>query len=261
MRACIARVFRHRLETSAIFALANLPNERPFQKEARSTKPSVHRNVTETDNKYLDRHARNRFEWRLHFGWAFLTDNKPSRVLAIIAGFFLPQRSLSIFPLDKFTRSAFSNCRSPKSSVCTKSAPDDWSQPSLAWIFSLAIFFLGLSATIFGRWVERVGPRKTMFTAALCFGSGFVISAFGVWWHHLWINLSRLRRDWRLRGLGLGYISPVSTLVKWFPDRPGMATGMAIMGFGGGAFIGSNLSLLLMDHFKSATSEGVGETF
>jgi MFS family permease len=142
----------------------------------------------------------------------------------------------------------------------TKSAPGDWSQPSLAWIFSLAIFFLGLSAAVFGRWVERVGPRKTMFTAALCFGGGFVISAFGVWWHQLWIIYLGYGVIGGC-GLGLGYISPVSTLVKWFPDRPGMATGMAIMGFGGGAFIGSNLSLLLMDHFKSATSTGVGESF
>jgi MFS family permease len=157
---------------------------------------------------------------------------------------------------------AFSVFKLPLTKIIgvTKSAPDDWSQPSLAWIFSLAIFFLGLSAAIFGRWVERVGPRKTMFTAALCFGGGFVVSAFGVWWHQLWIIYLGYGVIGGC-GLGLGYISPVSTLVKWFPDRPGMATGMAIMGFGGGAFIGSNLSLLLMDHFKSATSKGIGESF
>ena len=157
---------------------------------------------------------------------------------------------------------AFSVFKLPLTKIIgvTKSAAGDWSQPSLAWIFSLAIFFLGLSAAIFGRWVERVGPRKTMFTAALCFGGGFVISAFGVWWHQLWIIYLGYGVIGGC-GLGLGYISPVSTLVRWFPDRPGMATGMAIMGFGGGAFIGSNLSLLLMDHFKSATSEAVGESF
>jgi MFS family permease len=119
---------------------------------------------------------------------------------------------------------------------------------------------LGASAAIFGRWVEKVGPRKTMAVAALCFGGGFIVSAFGVWWHQLWL----IYLGYGVLGgcgLGLGYISPVSTLVKWFPDRPGMATGMAIMGFGGGAFIGSNLSLLLMNHFKSATSTGVGSTF
>ena len=157
---------------------------------------------------------------------------------------------------------AFSVFKLPLTKIIgvTKSAPDDWSQPSLAWIFSLAIFFLGLSAAIFGRWVEGVGPRKTMFTAALCFSGGFIISAFGVWWHQLWIIYLGYGVIGGC-GLGLGYISPVSTLVKWFPDRPGMATGMAIMGFGGGAFIGSNLSLLLMDHFKSPSSTGVGESF
>jgi MFS family permease len=142
----------------------------------------------------------------------------------------------------------------------TSSTPNDWTQPQLAWIFSLAICFLGLSAAVFGRWVERVGPRKTMATAALCFGGGLILSAFGVWWHQLWL----VYLGYGVLGgcgLGLGYISPVSTLVKWFPDRPGMATGMAIMGFGGGAFIGSNLSLLLMDHFKSGTSTGVGQAF
>ena len=142
----------------------------------------------------------------------------------------------------------------------TKSAPHDWTQPQLAWIFSIAILVLGASAAIFGRWVEKVGPRKTMAVAALCFGGGFIVSAFGVWWHQLWliyVGYGVLGGC----GLGLGYISPVSTLVKWFPDRPGMATGMAIMGFGGGAFIGSNLSLLLMNTFKTATSVGVGKTF
>jgi len=89
---------------------------------------------------------------------------------------------------------AFSVFKLPLTKIIgvTKSAPDDWSQPSLTWIFSLAIFFLGLSAAVFGRWVERVGPRKTMFTAALCFSGGFIISTFGVWWHQLWIILLKL---------------------------------------------------------------------
>jgi len=157
---------------------------------------------------------------------------------------------------------AFSVFKLPLTKIIgiTKSAPDDWSQPELAWIFSLAIFFLGVSAAVFGRWVERVGPRKTMATAAVCFGGGFIISAFGVWWHQLWLIYLGYGVIGGC-GLGLGYISPVSTLVRWFPDRPGMATGMAIMGFGGGAFIGSNLSLILMDYFKSATSTGVGRSF
>ena len=142
----------------------------------------------------------------------------------------------------------------------TQSAAGDWSQPSLAWIFSIAIAFLGISAAIFGRWVERNGPRKTMLASACCFSGGFFLSALGVLWHQLWL----IYLGYGVLGgcgLGLGYISPVSTLVKWFPDRPGMATGMAIMGFGGGAFIGSNLSLVLMDVFKSATSTGVAPTF
>jgi MFS family permease len=141
-----------------------------------------------------------------------------------------------------------------------QSAPGDWDQPSLAWIFSLAIAFLGISAAVFGRWVEANGPRKTMVAAAACFGGGFLVAALGVALHQLWI----VYLGYGVLGgcgLGLGYISPVSTLVKWFPDRPGMATGMAIMGFGGGAFMGSNLSLLLMGTFKSATSTGVAPTF
>lgn len=157
---------------------------------------------------------------------------------------------------------AFSVFKLPLTNIIgvTNSAPGDWTQPQLAWVFSLAICFLGLSAAVFGRWVERVGPRKTMAAAALCFGGGFIVSAFGVWWHQLWM----IYLGYGVLGgcgLGLGYIAPVSTLVKWFPDRPGMATGMAIMGFGGGAFIGSNLSLVLMDHFRSAASPGVAEAF
>src|SRR5579862_8608863 len=118
------------------------------------------------------------------------------------------------------------------------SAPGDWRLTDLGWIFTLAIFFLGVSAAIFGRWVEEGGPRRAMFTAALCFGGGFLISALGVYAHQIWI----IYLGYGLLGgigLGLGYISPVSTLIKWFPDRPGMATGMAIMGFGGGALIAS----------------------
>jgi MFS family permease len=142
----------------------------------------------------------------------------------------------------------------------THSAPGDWTLAQVGWIFSIAIVVLGASAALFGRWVERVGPRKSMFTAALCFGGGFILSAVGVHLHQLWI----IYLGYGVLGgcgLGIGYISPVSTLIKWFPDRPGMATGMAIMGFGGGALIAAPLSVLLMDHFKTATSNGVLETF
>jgi len=140
------------------------------------------------------------------------------------------------------------------------SAPEDWKLATVGWTFSIAIAILGLSAAVFGRWVERVGPRKSMFTAALCFSGGFMVAALGVHLHALWL----LYLGYGVLGgcgLGIGYISPVSTLLKWFPDRPGMATGMAIMGFGGGALIAAPLSLLLMEHFKTATSNGVLETF
>src|SRR5690349_12254582 len=142
----------------------------------------------------------------------------------------------------------------------TQSAPDDWKLTDLGWIFTLAIVFLGLSAAFAGRWLEDVGPRKAMFVAASCFGGGFVISSFGVSLHNIWIIYLGYGVIGGC-GLGIGYISPVSTLIKWFPDRPGMATGMAIMGFGGGAFIASPLSVFLMHHFSSATSVGVGQTF
>ena len=142
----------------------------------------------------------------------------------------------------------------------TQSAPADWKLTELGWIFSIAIFFLGVSSAIFGRWVEEGGPRRAMFTAACCWAGGFFISAIGVYVHMLWL----IYLGYGVLGgiaLGIGYISPVSTLIKWFPDRPGMATGMAIMGFGGGAFIASPLSVWLMSKFSTATHVGVGETF
>ncbi len=142
----------------------------------------------------------------------------------------------------------------------TQSAPGDWKLTELGWIFSIAIFFLGVSSAIFGRWVEEGGPRKAMFAAALCWAGGFFISAIGVELHNLWL----IYLGYGVLGgiaLGIGYISPVSTLIKWFPDRPGMATGMAIMGFGGGAFIASPLSVWLMSRFSTPTHIGVMETF
>ena len=142
----------------------------------------------------------------------------------------------------------------------TASAPDDWKQTQLGWIFSIAIVFLGLSAAVFGRWVESGGPRRAMFTAACCFGGGFLVAAFGVQIHNIWVIYLGYGVLGGI-GLGIGYISPVSTLIIWFPDRPGMSTGMAIMGFGGGAMIASPLSLMLMKQFATATSVGVTETF
>jgi MFS family permease len=136
----------------------------------------------------------------------------------------------------------------------------DWQVTNLLIIFTIGIVLLGVSAAIFGGWVEREGPRKAGFVAALCWCGGFLISALGVYLHQLWMLWIGLGFIGGI-GLGLGYISPVSTLVKWFPDRRGMATGMAIMGFGGGAMIGSPLANLLMNFFKTPTSVGVWETF
>jgi MFS family permease len=136
----------------------------------------------------------------------------------------------------------------------------DWQVTSLLIIFTIGIVMLGLSAAMFGGWLERAGPRKAGFVAALCWAGGFMISALGVYVHQLWILWIGLGFIGGI-GLGLGYISPVSTLVKWFPDRRGMATGMAIMGFGGGAMIGSPLANLLMNYFKTPTSVGVWQTF
>jgi MFS family permease len=136
----------------------------------------------------------------------------------------------------------------------------DWQVTNLLIIFTIGIVLLGVSAAIFGGWVEREGPRKAGFVAALCWCGGFLISALGVYVHQLWMLWIGLGFIGGI-GLGLGYISPVSTLVKWFPDRRGMATGMAIMGFGGGAMIGSPLANLLMNYFKTPTSVGVWETF
>ncbi len=142
----------------------------------------------------------------------------------------------------------------------TQSAPDDWKVSTLGVMYSLFFLFLGSSAAVFGRWVERGGPRQAGVVAAFCWGGGFFISALGVYVHQiwlLWIGSGVIGGC----GLGLGYISPVSTLIKWFPDRRGMATGMAIMGFGGGAMIGSPLADILMRHYATPTSVGVWETF
>ena len=157
---------------------------------------------------------------------------------------------------------AFSVFNLPMSKLIgiTESAPDDWKLTSLGWIFSIAIVFLGLAAAFGGTWLDRVGPRKAMVAAAACFGGGFLVGAAGISTHQLWLVYLGYGVLGGI-GLGLGYISPVKTLITWFPDRPGMATGMAIMGFGGGAFVASPLSVMLMKHFSTETHIGVAETF
>lgn len=136
----------------------------------------------------------------------------------------------------------------------------DWKVADLGWMYTLFFVLLGSSAAIWGGWLEREGPRKAGFVAACCWCGGLLISAIGVYTHQLWLMWLGSGVIGGI-GLGLGYISPVSTLVKWFPDRRGMATGMAIMGFGGGAMIGSPLANMLMNGFKTETSVGVWETF
>jgi MFS family permease len=130
----------------------------------------------------------------------------------------------------------------------------------IAIIFSISIVMLGLSAAVFGTWVERAGPRAAMFTAALCWSGGFAIGALGVATSQLWLVYLGYGVVGGI-GLGIGYISPVSTLIKWFPDRPGLATGLAIMGFGGGALIASPLSSTLLETYASNPVDAIVPSF
>ena len=127
-------------------------------------------------------------------------------------------------------------------------------------IFSIAIVMLGLSAAVGGTWVERSGPRKSMFVAACCWGLGFVVAAAGVAADQLWLVYLGYGVIGGI-GLGIGYISPVSTLIKWFPDRPGLATGLAIMGFGGGAIVAAPLSDALLGAFGDSPADAIAPAF
>jgi MFS family permease len=130
----------------------------------------------------------------------------------------------------------------------------------MGWMFTLFFVVLGVSAAIWGGWLERVGPRKAGVVAACCWAGGLVLGAIGIYVHQLWLMWLGSGVVGGI-GLGLGYISPVSTLIKWFPDHRGMATGMAIAGFGGGTMIGAPLANLLMNYFKTSTSVGAWQTF
>ncbi len=136
----------------------------------------------------------------------------------------------------------------------------NWNIATLNWMYTLFFVFLGSSAALWGGWLEHAGPRKAGVVSAVCWCGGMLISAVGVMQHQLWLMILGSGVIGGI-GLGLGYISPVSTLIKWFPDRRGMATGMAIMGFGGGAVIGSPLANELMKHFAAGTDVGVMQTF
>ncbi len=135
----------------------------------------------------------------------------------------------------------------------------DWRVSDVTMVFELGILVLGISAALWGGWLERAGPRRAGVVAALCWSGGLLLGALAVYIHQLWLFLLGIGVLGGV-GLGLGYISPVSTLIKWFPDRRGMATGMAIMGFGGGAMIGAPLANLLMVRFRSADQVGVWQT-
>jgi len=136
----------------------------------------------------------------------------------------------------------------------------DWKISTLGWMYTMFFVFLGSSAAIWGGWLERAGPRKAGAVSAMCWCGGMLISSLGVYLHQFWMLILGSGVIGGI-GLGLGYISPVSTLIKWFPDHRGMATGMAIMGFGGGAMIGSPLAVMLMNYYASASSVGVAQTF
>ena len=139
----------------------------------------------------------------------------------------------------------------------------DTSQTAIGLIFSIAIVMLGLSAAIGGTWVEANGPRKAMFVSAVCWAAGFLVGALGIATKQLWLVYLGYGVLGGI-GLGIGYISPVSTLIKWFPDRPGLATGLAIMGFGGGAMVASPLSRQLLSlydpSYNSADSGSVASS-
>ncbi len=136
----------------------------------------------------------------------------------------------------------------------------NWTQFDLGWMYTLFFVLLGCSAALWGGWLEREGPRKAGLVSMLCWCGGLLISAYGVYAHQLWLMWLGSGVLGGI-GLGLGYISPVSTLIKWFPDRRGMATGMAIMGFGGGAMIGSPLATKLMGTFATPGNVGVWQAF
>jgi MFS family permease len=177
-----------------------------------------------------------------------------NRWLIVVGGLFINLSVGSAYAFSVFNR--------PLTRLIgiTQSAPDDWKLSTVGWVFTTAYVFLGLSTGFGGKWQDRVGPRVSGIIAALCFSSGFFISALGIWLHQiviLYLGYGMIGGC----GLGLGYNTPVSPLIRWFPDRRGTATGIAIMGFGGGAIIAAPLSNWLMAHFSTSGSVGIAQTF
>jgi MFS family permease len=165
--------------------------------------------------------------------------------------FWLPMSHV-LAPTDPATCAAQSFISALVSTTC------NWSVPTVTHIFEIFIAVLGISAAIWGGWLEHAGPRKAGVIAAICWGGGLVLLGGAVWLHQLW--LVYLVAVFCGIGQGLGYITPVSTLIKWFPDRRGMATGFAILGYGGGAMIGAPLAVWLMSNFGATGSASVAET-
>jgi MFS family permease len=163
-------------------------------------------------------------------------------------------------PMTKLLPNADASCKTLGFMDLLTSSSCNWTVPTVTHIFELFIAMLGISAAIWGGWVEHAGPRKSGLTAAVCWGGGLLIGAIGVSMHQLWLVYLGCGFLGGI-GMGLGYITPVSTLIKWFPDRRGMATGFAIMGFGGGALIGSPLAVWLMARFTENGVPGVASTF
>jgi MFS family permease len=156
---------------------------------------------------------------------------------------------------------AFSAFHEPLSRMLgvTTPAPGDWSPDAIGWVLPVATVFLGLSAFAFGRWVDRIGPRRAMMASAALFGSGLIVSAVGVQMHALWVVFLGIGVLGGI-GLGIGYLSPIPMLTSWFPDRPALATGLAVTGFGGGAMLGATIGEATMRFFSSASTSGVAES-
>jgi MFS family permease len=167
--------------------------------------------------------------------------------------FWLPMSKLLGAPADPAVCANLSFMSALTTTTC------NWTVPQVTHIFETFIAMLGISAALWGAWLEHAGPRKAGFIAALCWGGGLLLGGLGVQMHQLWLAYLGCGVLGGV-GQGLGYITPVSTLIKWFPDRRGMATGFAIMGYGGGAMIGAPIAVALMAHFKVGTDGGVATT-
>lgn len=163
-------------------------------------------------------------------------------------------------PMTQSVDTPAASCSSQSWIADLFSSQCNWTVPEVSVTFTLFIFMLGVAAAFWGGWMERVGPRKSGFIAALCWGGGMALGGLGVMFHQLWLVWLGCGVLGGI-GQGLGYITPVSTLIKWFPDRRGMATGLAIMGYGGGAMIGAPIAVSMMAHFGHGNaSDGVALT-